>query len=588
MKNLLHILEDRISEALHQTAGRSDVAAMVTVSRNPAFGDYQVNGIMAAARQIKTNPRQLAEQVLRRLQIDDLCEKPEIAGPGFINLRLKTSLLQQRLLGMFQDPQRLGIEPMTVPKTIVVDYSGPNIAKEMHVGHLRSTIIGDWIARVHQFEGHRVIRQNHIGDWGTQFGMLTAYLKTQVPDTLRNPQEMPIADLERFYQNAKQKTEQDPAFEQIARSEVVKLHSHDPDTIRLWQHIVEQSRRHYQPIYELLRVTLRPEDERPESFYADKLADVVKELKDKALAVESEGALCIFPKGFVSKEGAPLPFIIQKSDGAYLYATTDLAALRYRIQHLGADKIVYVTDARQMLHFQMLFETARMAGWTDSRVELVHVTFGTMLGPDGRPFKTREGGTVKLKELLEEAVEKARAVVEEKNPSLPDSQKDAVARAVGIGAVKYADYANNRDTDYIFSFEKMLAMDGNTAPYMQYAYARIRSIERKAAEKDLNIDEELNSIKTISLAEPAELDLAKKLIQYEQAIEAAAAQYRPNLLTSYLYDLSQTFSRFYSVCPVLDAPAALRPSRLLLCELTARVIHHGMDNLLGIETPEQM
>lgn len=588
MKNLLHILEDRISEALRQAAGRSDVAAMVAVSRNPAFGDYQVNGIMAAARQIKTNPRQLAEQVLRRLQIDDLCEKPEIAGPGFINLRLKTSLLQQRLLGMLQDPQRLGIEPVPSPKTIVVDYSGPNIAKEMHVGHLRSTIIGDWIARVHQFEGHRVIRQNHIGDWGTQFGMLTAYLKTQVPDILRHPQEMPIADLERFYQNARQKTEQDPAFEQIARSEVVKLHSHDPDTIRLWRHIVEQSRRHYQPIYELLRVTLRPEDERPESFYADKLADVVRELKDKALAVESEGALCIFPKGFVSKEGAPLPFIIQKSDGAYLYATTDLAALRYRIQQLGADKIVYVTDARQMLHFQMLFETARMAGWTDSRVELVHVTFGTMLGPDGRPFKTREGGTVKLKELLEEAVEKARAIVEEKNPSLPDSQKDAVARAVGIGAVKYADYANNRDTDYIFSFEKMLAMDGNTAPYMQYAYARIRSIERKAAEKDLNIDEELSSIKTISPAEPAELDLAKKLIQYEQAIEAAAAQYRPNLLTSYLYDLSQTFSRFYNACPVLDAPAALRPSRLLLCELTARVIHHGMDNLLGIETPEQM
>lgn len=588
MKNLPAILDERISEALREASGLPEAAAMVTPAKNPAFGDYQANGVMAAAKQIKTNPKQLAEQVVRLLEIDDLCEKPEIAGPGFINLRLKPSLVQERLLGMFADPLRLGIEPAPKPRTIVVDYSGPNIAKEMHVGHLRSTIIGDWIARVHDFEGHCVIRQNHIGDWGTQFGMLTAYLKTQYPQVLGNPSSAAIGDLEIFYQNAKQKSEQDPTFEQTARQEVVKLHNHDPQTIRLWQHIVEQSRQHYQPIYQQLNITLRPEHERGESFYAAMLPEVVKDLRQKGLAVESEGAVCVFPEGFVNKDGSPLPFIIQKSDGAYLYATTDLAALRYRIQQLGADKIVYVTDARQALHFQMLFKTARAAGWTDSRVELVHVMFGTMLGPDGRPFKTRQGGTVKLKDLLEEAVEKARTVVEEKNPSLPEQQKAAIAQAVGIGAVKYADYANNRETDYVFSFDKMLAMDGNTAPYMQYAYARIRSIERKAAGKDVDIDRELADLENLSLAEPEEIELAKKLIAYEQAIETAAASYRPNLLTGYLYDLSQSFSRFYNACPVLGASTDVRPSRLLLCDLTARVIRHGMQDLLGIQTPEQM
>ncbi len=588
MKNLLAILEERLSEALRQVSGLPEASALVSPSKNPSFGDYQANGVMAAARQIKTNPRHLAEQVLGILQIEDLCEGPEIAGPGFINLRLKPRLVQERLLGMLADPIRLGIEPTERPQTVVVDYSGPNIAKEMHVGHLRSTILGDWIARVHEFEGHRVVRQNHIGDWGTQFGMLCAYLRTQYPEVLSRPSSAAIADLEVFYQNAKLKSEQDPAFAQLARSEVVQLHRHHPETVRLWQHIVEQSRQHYQPIYRWLNVTLQASDERGESFYAPMLPEVVEELRQKGLAVESEGAICVFPEGFVGKDGAPLPFIIQKSDGAYLYATTDLAALRFRIRELGTEKIVYVTDARQALHFQMLFATARMAGWTDRRVELIHVTFGTMLGPDGRPFKTREGGTVKLKALLEEAVEKARAVVEEKNPSLPEEQKAAIAQEVGIGAVKYADYANNRDTDYVFSFDKMLAMDGNTAPYMQYAYARIRSIERKAAGKEVEIERELEGIERVCLEEPAELDLAKKLLQYEQAIASAAAAFRPNLLTGYLYELSQSFSRFYNVCPVLDAAADVRASRLLLCELTARVILHGMQDLLGIQTPEQM
>lgn len=588
MKPLQEILETRIARALEAAAGRGGLPALVRPAADPKFGDYQANGAMAAAKQLKTNPRQLAEAVVAHLQIDDLCLPPEIAGPGFINLRLRSDYLAERLLNIFHDPGRLGIDRVEKPQTVVVDYSGPNIAKQMHVGHLRSTIIGDCICRLLEFQGHTVIRQNHIGDWGTQFGMLIAYLKDQYPHLLDNPSKVPIADLELFYQNAKNKFDNDTDFERQSREEVVRLHNHHPETIRIWRHILDESRRHYQPIYETLNVTLRPEDERGESFYADKLADVVKELKAKGLAVESEGAVCVFPEGFVNKEGNPLPFIIQKSDGAFLYATTDLAALRYRIRKLKADKIIYVTDARQALHFKMLFETAKMAGWMDDRVELMHVTFGTMLGEDGRPFKTRTGGTVKLKDLLEEAVDLARTVVETKNPDLPATQKADIARAVGIGAVKYSDYSNNRDSDYIFSFQKMLAMDGNTAPYMQYAFARVRSIKRKAAGKDVDIEKELTGLCALRPEDPAERELARLLCQYDAAIESAATQCRPNYLTGYLYDLAQAFSRFYNACPVLDAAPEQRPTRLVLCELTARTIRHGLSDLLGIRTPEQM
>ncbi|MHC5157633.1 MAG: arginine--tRNA ligase, partial [Planctomycetota bacterium] len=455
-------------------------------------------------------------------------------------------------------------------------------------GHLRSTIIGDCIARLYDFEGHTVIRQNHIGDWGTQFGMLIALLKQMHPHILENPDAVEIADLEGFYQQAKSKSDSDKDFEQTARDEVVKLHNHDAGTMAVWKHIVDESRNHYQPIYGKLSVTLKPDDERGESFYADKLADVVGSLKDSELATESNGAVCVFPGDFKNKEGDPLPFIIQKSDGAFLYATTDLAALRFRINELNADKVIYVTDARQALHFQMLFETAKMAGWTDGDINLMHVTFGTMLGTDGKPFKTRTGGTVKLKDLLAEAVQRAQAVVEEKNPDLPADRKAEIAKAVGIGAVKYADYSNNRNSDFVFSFDKMLAMEGNTAPYMQYAYARIKSIERKAAGKDVDIESELNGIKTLTFTDEAEKDLAKMLIRYDQAIAAAANECRPNYLTAYLYDLAQAFSRFYNACPVLKADAAQRPVRLLLCDLTARTIKHGLGELLGITVVEQM
>jgi arginyl-tRNA synthetase len=587
MKKLNSILEQRISQAIEKVTGQA-APALVRVSSDAKFGDYQANGVMAAARQAKTNPRQLAEQVVAALQIEDLCEQPEIAGPGFINLRLKDEFLADRLREINADTERLGVEKSENPQTVVVDYSGPNIAKQMHVGHLRSTIIGDCISRLFEFEGHTVIRQNHIGDWGTQFGMLIALLKEEYPEIVKNPENVEIADLEGFYQKAKAKSDNDPHFAQAARDEVLKLHNHNPDTISVWQHIVDESRKHYQPIYGQLTVTLTDRDERGESFYAGQLADVVEMLKQKGLTVESEGAVCVFPEGFKNKDGDPLPFIIQKSDGAFLYATTDLAALRFRIQELHADKIIYVTDARQALHFQMLFAVAKMAGWADDSITLEHVTFGTMLGEDGKPFKTRTGGTVKLRDLLDEAVQRAAAVVEAKNPDLPPAQKAEIAQAVGIGAVKYADYANNRNSDFIFSFDKMLAMEGNTAPYMQYAYARTKSIERKAAGKDVDVRTELAGITALTFTDEAEKELAKLLIRYDQAIDTAARECRPNFLTGYLYDLTQAFSRFYNACPVLAADPSQRPLRLLLCDLTARTIEHGMDRLLGINVIKQM
>ncbi len=587
MRRLTDILEERISAAIGAVIG-TDAAALVRPAADAKFGDYQANGIMAAAKQAKTNPRELAQRVVEVMEIDDICEPPEVAGPGFINLRLTDGFLAERLLGMYRDAERLGIDQTDTPRTVVVDYSAPNIAKQMHVGHLRSTIIGDCIARLYEFTGHTVIRQNHIGDWGTQFGMLIAYLKEQHPHILENPEGAHIADLEAFYQEAKRKSDEDEAFAKTARQEVVRLHNHNADTMRVWQKIVDESRQHYLPIYDVLNITLKVSDERGESFYADHLADVVADLKAKGLAVESDGAMCVFPEGFKNKDGQPLPFIIQKSDGAFLYATTDLAALRFRVNELKADTVIYVTDARQALHFQMLFATAQMAGWVDERITLEHVTFGTMLGADGKPFKTRTGGTVKLKDLLDEAVERAKAVVEEKNPDLPSDQKAQIAQAVGIGAVKYADYANNRNSDYVFSFDRMLSLDGNTAPYMQYAYARIKSIERKAAGKAVNIQNELNGLDALLLTEPAEKELAKLLVRYDQAIAAAIAECRPNYLTGYLYDLAQAFSRFYTACPVLTAEAAHRPTRLLLCDLAARIIRHGLSELLGIEVLDQM
>ncbi len=594
MKLAIDILEERISTAMAAAAGCDDCAAIVRPTTDPKFGDYQANGVMALAKKIKADPRKLAEDVVKNLDVDDICEPPEIAGPGFINLRLKADFLADRLLQINAAPEnRLGIEQTGQPKTTVVDFSGPNIAKQMHVGHLRSTIIGDCICRVLEFLGHNVKRQNHIGDWGTQFGMLIAYHRRQIDiaadyATGKVNSFPHVKDLEEFYKKASELYGSDASFAEEARSCVVKLQSGNPVMCSSWERIVDWSRNEIYPIYEKINVTLKREDELGESFYKDMLSSVVAELKKKGLAVESDGAVCVFPEGFKNKEGEPLPFIIQKSDGAFLYATTDLAAIRYRINELKADKVIYVTDARQKLHFEMLFAVARKAGWVSDDIELSHVMFGSVLGEDGAPLKTRSGENVKLKELLDEAVERAMTIVKEKNPKLSNEDKKKIAQAVGIGAVKYADYSNSRTSDYVFSFDKMLAMDGNTAPYMQYAYARIKSIERKAQTRNVDIETELAGLKRLRLTEPSELDLAKHLIRYGEAIKAAVADYRPNYLTAYLYELAQKFSGFYTNCPVLDAGPDKRPTRLLLCDLTAKTIKHGLSKLLGIEVVEQM
>ncbi len=600
MKLVIDELEERVSEAMKQYAQVPGACpAIVRPATDPKFGDYQANGVMALAKQLKTNPRKLAQEVVNNLNLSDICEKWEVAGAGFINLRLKPDFVAERLRQIRKDPTNLGIDKTPHPKTIVVDFSGPNIAKEMHVGHLRSTIIGDSICRTLEFLGHNVVRQNHIGDWGTQFGMLINYLMKQRISSASGATVQKISDMEHSYREAKKLYDSDEKFAQSVRECVVKLQQGTSGILSFWYDIVRCSIEEIDKIYEQLKVTLSDKDARGESFYKDKLADVVADLKKAGLAKESDRAVCVFPldstgspqAGFKNKEGKPLPFMIQKSDGAYLYATTDLAALRYRVNELKADKIIYVTDARQKLHFEMLFAVADMAGWNkrnSNKIDLVHVTFGSVLREDGTPLKTREGENVKLKELLDEAVKRAKKIVEEKNPELPAEQKEQIAKAVGIGAVKYADFSNNRTSDYVFSFEKMLAMDGNTAPYMQYAYARIKSIERKAQERGINVEDELTNLQSPRLTDPDEMDLAKHLIRYGEAIQAAAADYRPNYLTAYLYELAQKFSSFYTNCPVLDAGPDKRPARLLLCRLTANTIKHGLSELLGIEVVEQM
>ena len=602
MKPVADILEDRINAAMVIATGREDCAGLVAPATDPKFGDYQANGVMALAKQLKTEPRKLAGQVVKVLDVRDICEPPEVAGPGFINLRLKAEFTADRLLEINKDHTRLGIEKEAQPKTMVVDFSGPNIAKQMHVGHLRSTIIGDCICRLLKFKDHKVIPQNHIGDWGLQMGMLLAIeqeLRDRKPiangesvesdDTAIIPPDysvpIPLEEIEQLYKDANERFDSDPQFAEKAKKLTYALQR--KQRLTTWWEIRNRSLSSCQEIYDHLKVGLTKENVCGESFYKDMLPEIVADLKRIGLATESDGAICVFPPGFKNKEGQPLPFIIQKSDGAYLYATTDLAALKYRIGELKADEIIYVTDARQKLHFEMLFAVAEMAGWA-KRDMLHHVTFGSVLGENGKPLKTREGENVKLKDLLDEATERAKAVVEEKNPDLPAEEKDRIAKAVGVGAVKYADYSNNRTSDYIFSFDKMLAMDGNTAPYMQYAYARIKSIERKAQTKDVDIETELASLKMLNLTDPAELDLAKHLIRYGEAIQAAIADYRPNYLTAYLYELAQRFSVLYTNCPVLDAGPKKRPTRLLLCDLTANTIRHGLSELLGIEVVEQM
>jgi len=579
--NLRRVLEGRLSDALRQAGAPPDAAALVAPTGRPEFGDYQANGVMPAAKRLKTNPRLFAKKVIAAADLADLAAKVEVAAPGFINIHLKNEWLGEQLDALSAD-ERLGVERPETPQTVVVDYSAPNLAKEMHVGHLRSTIIGDALARTLAFLGHPVIRQNHVGDWGTQFGMLIAYMDA-IADKGQSPDQapFPIGDVEVFYRDARQLFDTDEAFADRAREYVVKLQSGDGHCRLRWQQFKQQSLEHCQAVYNMLGVLLTHSDVRGESAYNDDLPKVVEDLKAARLLAESEGAQCVFLEEFEGKDGRPLPFIVQKSDGGYLYATTDLAAIHYRVNTLHADRVLYVVDARQALHFRQLLAVARAAGFAPDGVSLEHIAFGTMMGPGGKPFKTREGGTVKLMDLLREAVDRARGVVDQKNPDLPEDRKLEIARAVGIGSVKYADLSQNRTSDYAFSWDKMLSLEGNTAPYMQYAYARIRSIFRKGG----GTGGELSG--RITITEPPERTLAVRLLQFAETVDAVAAECLPNILCAYLYDLAGAFMGFYETCPVLKSDEPVRSSRLLLCDLTARTIRQGLQ-LLGIETIERM
>ena len=576
MRTITAQLDQAFREAIKAAFG-FDADPVIVPSANEKFGDYQANAAMGLAKEIaqrtgnKANPRQVAEQIRGKLVLGEMASEVSIAGPGFINVRLAPTWLAQQLKQAGQT-RTMGIAAAAVPRTVVVDYSGPNVAKEMHVGHLRSSIIGDAISRVIELQGHRVIRQNHIGDWGTQFGMLIAHLKGQAA----GGQTGGIADLEEFYRQAKRRFDEDAAFADAARQTVVSLQSGAAEELNLWQVIVEETRRSYQPVYERLNVKLRPEHERGESFYNSRLAAVVKGLMDKGLAVESEGAIVVQTEGFEN------PLIIEKTGGGYLYATTDLAAIRFRVSELGADRVIYTHDSRQAQHFAQVFQTARRAGWADG-VSLEYAPFGTMLGEDGKPFKTRTGGAVKLKDLLDEAEERARRVVDAKNAELPDAQRQNIARAVGIGAVKYSDLSKDRTSDYVFSWDKMLAMDGNTAPYLQYAHARIKSIFRRAGERGVTY----NPAADVRLESPFEMALARHILRLPEIVELVARELKPHHLCNYLYELATRFSGFFENCPVLQSDEPLRGSRLVLCDLTARTMATGLD-LLGIEHPEQM
>ncbi len=651
-----------------------DAPAMVAPSARPQFGDYQANGVMSVAKRLKKNPRELAEKIVAAVDLSDLAENLEVAGPGFINITLKTDFLQQQVSKSLTDKEHLSVplaqgrersRTAASQQTVVVDYSAPNLAKEMHVGHLRSTIIGDTLARVLEFLGHTVIRQNHVGDWGTQFGKVILGMwhlcmarKRNDPDyiernyerlktlsaeddvTKRKEALLPICNQHQedlnndwdgesaFHPYLKEVVRNKsltlidllPAYqfvnhvESLAKGtdltivsppehepvELAKVSSHitsmlqerdnfkNQQEFKAWQYATQLTIDSCDNLYKRLGVTLRRKHVRGESAYNDDLPKVVEALKEKGLLKESDGAQCVFLDEFKNKDNEPLPVIVRKSDGGYLYATTDLAAMRYRVGELHANRILYVTDSRQALHFRQVFAVARAAGFVPEGVSLEHVPFGTMMGKNNRPFKTREGGTVKLMDLLDEAERRTLELVNSKNPDLPDEQKLDIAKKIGIGAVKYFDLAHNRSSDYVFSWDKMLALDGNTAPYMQYAYARIRSIFRKN-EHQASRDRQGagKSAAQVTLEDPAERALAVKLLQFAETVETVAAESLPHLLCGYLFDLAGAFTTFYESCPVLKSDEPTRSSRLGLCEAAARTISKGLE-LLGIETVEQM
>jgi arginyl-tRNA synthetase len=576
------VLAGRVRDAIVASFG-PDYGDADPLVRPSSFADFQANVALPLGKRLGRPPREVAAELAGRLDVADVCAEPVVSGPGFINFTLRDDWIAAQASRMLTDP-RLGLEPAARPQTVVVEYSSPNIAKEMHVGHLRTTIVGDAVARVLDFAGHRVIRDNHVGDWGTQFGMIIEYL-------LDVGQDSPQAALLRtnpnaFYQAARRKFESEPEFAERSRKRVVDLQGGDPDTLRLWQEAVGLSLDYLHRIYGRLGVTLTDADIRGESFYNDMLADTVAILEEQGIAVHSDGALCAFPPGFTGREGRPLPLIIRKRDGGYNYATTDLAAIRYRVDVLGCDRAIYVVGSDQALHFQMVFAVARQAGWIPEGAVFEHAQIGLVLGTDGNRLRTRSGDNVQLSDLLTEAVDRARGILDEVDATarFDPAELDQVADAVGIGAVKYADLSTARDSAYVFDWDRMISFRGNTGPYLQYATARIRSIFRRAGS---DADPDIRGSRVAVAAGP-ERALALKLLGFGATVSRVGETAEPHRLCAYLFEVASLFTTFYEECPVLKAePADLRASRLALCALTLRVLSTGL-GLLGVPVPERM
>ena len=575
--NIQALLSEKVRQALVAAGAPSDCEPQVRQSAKAQFGDYQANGVMSVAKSLGMPPRQLAEKVLALLDLSGIASKTEIAGPGFINIFLDAGFVAANADAALADP-KLGISPVE-QQTIVIDYSAPNVAKEMHVGHVRSTIIGDAAARTNELLGHKVIRANHVGDWGTQFGMLIAYLEKVQNE---NAAEMNLSDLEEFYRAAKKNYDEDEEFALRARSYVVKLQGGDEYCLQMWRKLVDVTMKQNQITYDRLNVTLTRDDVMGESLYNSMLPGIVSDLQDKGLAVDSEGAVVVYLDEYKNKDGDPMGVIIRKKDGGYLYTTTDIACAKYRYETLGADRVLYYIDSRQHQHLMQAWTIVRKAGYVPDSVALEHHAFGMMLGKDGRPFKTRSGGTIKLSDLLDEAIVRARELILSKNPDLPQDELEKLVNAVGIGAIKYADLSKSRTTDYIFDWDNMLAFEGNTAPYMQYAYTRVASIFKRA---DINVD---SLTQPMVLTESRETTLATRLLQFEEVLTTVAREGTPHTMCAYLYDVAGLFSGFYEDCPILNAEdETVRNSRLKLALLTQRTLKTGLDTL-GIETVERM
>jgi arginyl-tRNA synthetase len=545
--------------------------------RTSERGDYQANGVMALAKRLNRPPREVAEAVVHSVDLGDIATV-EIAGPGFLNLTLVPAFLDAQLRRLSRDP-RLALATAEEPLRVIIDYSSPNVAKEMHVGHLRSTVIGDALARMYRFAGHHVIARNHVGDWGTNFGMLIEHLLDVGEEGAAST--LSIGDLDEFYRAARVKFDSDDAFKGRSRTRVVALQGGDPETLRLWHVLVNQSISYFSEVYDKLDVTLTAQDVVGESFYNEMLEDVVRDLDEKGLLVESEGALCVFPEGFQNREGEPLPLIVRKSDDGFGYAASDLAAVRDRVDVLKGDELLYVVGAPQVQHLEMVFAVARLAGWLPDRVRCEQVVFGNVLGTDHKMFKSRAGETVKLVSLVDEAVERAFVILDERGSDLNGDAKFLLAEQIARAAIKYADLSTERQHDYVFDLDRMIAFEGDTGPYLQYAHARLRSIFRRSGEEWHSSDAHF------ALDAPAERNLALGLLGLPEAFASSLSTWQPHRLCTYLFDLAQRFTLFYDACPVLSSEGALREERLALCDLTSRTIKLGL-GVLGIDAPEQM